>query len=263
MRLLRRPLLSIALLVIVAAGLTGCVHGTQPSAKAPTALDTYVHAPDPHYSFKLANTLKGDGYTAYVLSMTSQQFRTEKEVNRPIWTHWLTIVKPDKVVTDKGLLVISGGSVDKPVPDKVDGLLAGIAVSTHSVVTQLQGIPNEPLVFAGETRSRTEDGIIAYTWDKFLRTGDSTWPLRLPMTKAAVRAMDTVTAFMGSEPGREDRREAVCRYGRLQARLDHMDDRRRGQARDRHRAHRYQHAQYRTVVPPPLPCVWTLGAGRG
>src|SRR5262249_61272043 len=32
-------------------------------------------------------------------------------------------------------------------------------------------------------------------WDKFLRTGDSKWPARLPMTKAAVRAMDTVTAF--------------------------------------------------------------------
>jgi PhoPQ-activated pathogenicity-related protein len=59
-------------------------------------------------------------------------------------------------------------------------------------------VPNEPLVFKEEGKRRTEDEIIAYTWEKYLKTGDETWPLRLPMTKAAVRAMDTVTAFCGS-----------------------------------------------------------------
>jgi len=59
-------------------------------------------------------------------------------------------------------------------------------------------VPNQPLVSAGETEGRKEDSLIAYTWDKFLRTGDKKWPARLPMTKAAVRAMDTVTAFCGS-----------------------------------------------------------------
>jgi len=62
-------------------------------------------------------------------------------------------------------------------------------------------VPNQPLVFAGETERRVEDSFIAYTWDKFLRTGDPKWPARLPMTKAAVRAMDTVTAFCGSAEG--------------------------------------------------------------
>jgi PhoPQ-activated pathogenicity-related protein len=62
-------------------------------------------------------------------------------------------------------------------------------------------IPNQQLVFAGETEGRSEDALIAYTWDKFLRTGDTKWPARLPMTKAAVRAMDTITAFCGSPDG--------------------------------------------------------------
>jgi PhoPQ-activated pathogenicity-related protein len=48
---------------------------------------------------------------------------------------------------------------------------------------------------------REEDELITYTWDKFMKTGDETWPARLPMTKSAVRAMDTITLFLGSEEG--------------------------------------------------------------
>jgi PhoPQ-activated pathogenicity-related protein len=56
-------------------------------------------------------------------------------------------------------------------------------------------VPNQPLTFAGETEPRAEDGIIAYSWAKYLRTGDEAWPLRLPMTKSVVRAMDAITSF--------------------------------------------------------------------
>jgi PhoPQ-activated pathogenicity-related protein len=80
-------------------------------------------------------------------------------------------------------------------------LLAALAAATGSVISELRMIPNQPLMFAGETRKRSEDAIIAYTWDRYLRTGDETWPLRLPMTKSVVRAMDTVTAFCRSASG--------------------------------------------------------------
>ncbi len=69
------------------------------------------------------------------------------------------------------------------------------------MVAELRGVPNEPLVFSDDGKPRTEDAIIAYTWVKFLKTGDETWPLRMPMTKAAVRAMDTVTAFCATPAG--------------------------------------------------------------
>lgn len=36
-----------------------------------------------------------------------------------------------------------------------------------------------------------------------MKTGDATWPARLPMTKSAVRAMDTITALLGSKEGGE------------------------------------------------------------
>jgi PhoPQ-activated pathogenicity-related protein len=168
-----------------------------------TALDRYVAAPDTNYSYRLVNTIPGEGYTTFVLDMTSQAWLTTNEVNRTLWKHWVVIVKPDSVTTSKSLLFIGGGSNERPAPEKPDSKLVPIALATKSVVTELRMVPNQPLIFAGETKGRTEDALIAYTWDKFLRTGDERWPARLPMTKSAVRAMDTVIAFCaGPEAGK-------------------------------------------------------------
>ena len=46
-----------------------------------TALDRYVYKPDPNFKFKLVNTIKSEGHTTYILSLTSQQWRTEAEVD--------------------------------------------------------------------------------------------------------------------------------------------------------------------------------------
>ncbi len=168
---------------------------------AESALDRYVHRPDANFHYDLVSQSKGPGYTAYVLSLTSQQYLTAAEVNRPIWTHWLTVIKPDVVSTHIGLLFIGGGDNGDGAPQQPDALASEIAVMTGAVTATLSNVPNQPLIFHGETEGREEDGIIAYTWDKFLRTGDEKWPLRLPMTKAAVRAMDAVSLFLKSQPG--------------------------------------------------------------
>jgi PhoPQ-activated pathogenicity-related protein len=171
------------------------------SAAKLTALDRYIAKPDTNYNYLLVNTVRGDGQTTFVLEMNSQAWLTTNEVNQPVWKHWLTIVKPDAVTSSTALLVISGGSLDRPAPKTTDGNLLRLALNTKSIVAELRGVPNQPLVFAGETKGRTEDALIAYTWDKFLRTGDEKWPARLPMTKSAVRALDTVTAFCASGDG--------------------------------------------------------------
>jgi PhoPQ-activated pathogenicity-related protein len=166
-----------------------------------TALDRYVHAVDTNYSFRVANTIKGDGYTTYMIDMISQSWLTTNEVDRPLWQHWITLVKPDQVTSSTAMLMIGGGANRTNVPTKADMNLVLLASTTKTVVAELRNVPNQPLIFAGEKKGRTEDSLIAYTWDKFLRTGDEKWPARLPMTKAAVRAMDTVTAFCASEEG--------------------------------------------------------------
>ena len=166
-----------------------------------TALDRYVAKPDTNYSYKLVSTVPGKGHTTFVLEMVSQTWLSTNEVSQPLWKHWLTIVKPDEASASKALLFISGGSVDKPAPVSADKNIVTTAMATKSIAAELHGVPNQPLTFAGETNGRSEDSLIAYTWDKFLRTGDEKWPARLPMTKSAVRAFDTITAFCGSEEG--------------------------------------------------------------
>jgi PhoPQ-activated pathogenicity-related protein len=166
-----------------------------------TALDRYVQKPDTNFSFQVASRIKGEGYTTYMIELISQSWLTTNEVNRPLWQHWLTLVKPDKVNSSTGLLFIGGGSHRTDPPSKAEANIILVATNTRTVVAELKNVPNQPLIFNGETKSRTEDSLIAYTWDKFLRTGDEKWPARLPMTKAAVRSLDTITAFCASDEG--------------------------------------------------------------
>ena len=170
---------------------------------AQTALDRYVAAPDSNFSWKIVRDLQAEGVTATLLEMTSQQWLTDQEVERPLWTHWITIARPEKVTSNIALLFISGGGNDRPAPTRPPAWLVEIARETGTVTAELRLVPNQPVVFKDDPsrKPRSEDDFIAYTWDKYLRTGDEKWPARLPMTKSAVRAMDAVTAFTASAEG--------------------------------------------------------------
>jgi len=178
----------------------------QPSARAQsslTALDRYVAAPDPNFAWKVLRDLPAEGVTATLLEMTSQRWLTEQEVERPLWTHWLTVIRPQKVTSDVALLFITGGSLERQPPSTPPAWLVEAARNTGTMTAELRLVPNQPVVFQDDPthKKRSEDDFIAYTWNKYLRTGDEKWPARLPMTKSAVRAMDAVTAFAASTEG--------------------------------------------------------------
>jgi PhoPQ-activated pathogenicity-related protein len=186
-----RICVSVLLAVLIAAN---C-----PWARA-TALDDYVAAPDANYACRLASTINGTGYTMEVWAMTSQAWRRASEVNRTLWEHWLVVIVPNTVSHTKALVWIGGGANGGSPPSSADPMLVQVATVTHSIVAELRMIPNQPLKFADETdpryvaSGRQEDALIAYAWDKYKTTGDATWLPRLPMTKAVVRAMDTIQA---------------------------------------------------------------------
>lgn len=173
-------------------------------AHAQTVLDDYVYAPDPDYGYTLDATQPGQGYTVYQLTLTSGSWRTSTEVAETLWTHHLTIVKPVNARSRTALLVVSGGSRSSSAPT-VDPLIGAYAAKAKSVIVILDQVPNQPLHFPDEPGDFTEDEILAYSFDKALETGDETWPALLPMTRAAVRAMDATQSFLGGDLPRAQR----------------------------------------------------------
>ena len=165
---------------------------------AETALDRYVARPDPNYGYTLHHTQDDAAYVAYFLKMTSQQWRSASEVDRTIWEHEVIIVIPRFGLdsTDTAVLLIDGGSNGGTPMDEVDPAVGAVAVTTGAVLAIVRQVPNQPLYFTDETGfGRKEDEILAYSLDKALDTGDPEWAVHVAMTKAAVRAMDTVQTF--------------------------------------------------------------------
>jgi PhoPQ-activated pathogenicity-related protein len=182
-------------------GLPARSGGADPAVPKKTALDDYVAKRDPAYAWKLVKTIPGDGYTTFVLDLTSQSWRAAPEVDRALWQHWLVIVKPDRVQHDTAYLRIGGGRNGSPVPEQPSPQAVHVAKSTSTVVAELGMVPNQPLVFNQGGTPRSEDDLIAYCQIKYMDTGDPTWLPRLPMVKSAVRAMDAVTEFLAGDQG--------------------------------------------------------------
>lgn len=161
-----------------------------------TALDDYVNTPDAAYTYQHFGSLPGTGFTLHVFSMTSQEWRTVHEVDRTLWSHWLAIIVPDTVATETAMMIVDGGR-NKPLPNLSSSAIAlagQISTSTQSIVAVISQVPNQALTFPDEPTALTEDSLVAYSWDKAMRTGDASWSVYLPMVKSVVRAMDTVQA---------------------------------------------------------------------
>ncbi len=166
-----------------------------------TALDRYVRKPDGTYAWKVVHTVRGEGLTQLIVDLKSQTWRTEKDVDHPVWQHWLIIVKPDKPASKTAFLFIGGGANGGAPPRSAEERTLMIAQATNTVSVELRMVPNQPLIFHNDGKPRKEDDLIGYTWDQFLKTGDETWPARLPMVKSAVRAMDCVQELLAGEQG--------------------------------------------------------------
>lgn len=169
---------------------------------APAALDEYVQRPDPAYAWKVEKSLDGTPLKTVVIRLTSQRWRTEKEVDRPLWEHWLIVVRPETLKSNTALLLVSGGGNDRGAPEAASAIAAQIAAATGSIVAEIKQVPNQPLIFNGDGRPRKEDDLIGYCWDQYLQTGDATWLPRLPMTKSVVRALDCLQEWSGQEGNR-------------------------------------------------------------
>jgi len=150
-----------------------------------------------------------------MLNMTSQRWLTEEDTSRSIWWHQMVVIVPsnlDPKNKHNATMWITGGSNDcdhsecnswPSTSDEDIWTCAALAMGTGTITTALFQIPNEHIVFPSDPiqKSRTEDAIIAFTWDHFLKDpSDPTWLVRFPMVKASVRAMDAVAEWVATKP---------------------------------------------------------------
>jgi len=199
---MKRYIPTLLILLCLVAVPSGYTAQQAPKSTKETALDRYVARKDSVYSWKVHSKIPGAGYTAYILELTSQTWRSEKDVDRPVWKHWLTVVKPDKISSSKALLYIGSGNNINPPPQSAPDRVTMLALGSNTVVADLGQVPNQPLFFTdSRDKGRTEDDLIAYTRVKHMATKDDDWLVRLAMVKSGVRAMDAVQEFMASPEG--------------------------------------------------------------
>ena len=123
--------------------------------------------------------------------------------------HYLVVVVPHVLwFKDHAVIYITGGSNTDAFPSSNSRdieMCAVVADVDHVICAVLYMVPNQPIVFPDDPSHevRTEDAIIAWTWYHYLTINSSEpfWILQLPMVKAAVRAMDTVTDYVHNTYG--------------------------------------------------------------
>jgi len=174
-----------------AAGIiSGAACGQEAAVERADMLSEYVGGRDPSTSF----TPIADGQVA------GGRWRTGRLVSqtwqgRP-WTHELSMFLPgDMRRTGHGLLWVDGGSQPNlPAeglrePTESIRILAAAANATGLPAAVVRQVPFQPM-FDG----LREDGLISHTFVEYVRTGDPSWPLLLPMVKSVAEAMTAVTA---------------------------------------------------------------------
>ncbi|KAK2145907.1 hypothetical protein LSH36_648g01071, partial [Paralvinella palmiformis] len=178
-----------------------------------TPLDEYVHAPDDVYQWEEIDyyNMTMIGCHTYIINFTSQTWQTPEFSTQPVWFHYLVVHVPLNFThKDAGVMYIEGGGNDSDPPDPDSDtviLTCQIAKESGSVGALLKMIPNQPIRYFDdpEGRNKTEDESIAWTWRKYINNqSDPTVLLQFPMTKGAIRAMDTINAVVKEKDPESD-----------------------------------------------------------
>jgi len=196
----------------------------------PDNLDRYIAQKDKSYRWRIIDRGVVSSEVVYEeMILTSQTWRGMD------WHHRVKIYRPPATTGARhAFLYITGGDWDDAKekaraerlsreleanrfenggfgrnigPSKSDEvLLATHLVSTLKVpFAILENVPLQP-IFGG----KVEDFAVAFTFNKYLETGEYDWPLLLPMTKSAVRAMDALQELAQREWKTRLRGFVVC-----------------------------------------------------
>ena len=158
-------------------------------SRASDELARYVAQPDASYRWSVVGSGKLQSGDYVEISLTSQTWRGIP------WKHQLFLFRPKHMDNARqALLYIDGGSWKEAYENGLVNLprqsviFTRLADSIRAPVVVIRQVPFQPLF------DRREDALIAFTFERYLETGEADWPLLLPMVKAATRAMDAAQA---------------------------------------------------------------------
>ncbi|WP_223284306.1 PhoPQ-activated protein PqaA family protein [Kosakonia sp. SMBL-WEM22] len=130
--------------------------------------------------------LPGVKVQRYVLH--SQNWSPQDAV-RPIrWEHQVDIYLPAAAKSTAALMVVNNDAGRATSFNEAS--LARIALATHTVVVSVSNVPNQPLHYRGNSSPLTEDDSVAYSWKRYLESGDA--PLQIPMSASVSQAFRLV-----------------------------------------------------------------------
>jgi len=194
---MKKTTLKIFILLAAAAMTFACVkkQETKVIVTPENALQSYLDNGDNSFKWEVQDSTKTDGARLYRIGFTSQTWRDTA------WNHELTVIVPDSLKYNDGLLFITGGSINTSSQPNTHKWNEELTVSLEqlskinkAIVAIVWQIPNQPR-YGG----RTEDELISLTLHNFQNDSDYTWPLLFPMTKSAIKAMDVVQEFSAKD----------------------------------------------------------------
>lgn len=165
-----------------------CCFFIPPSVWA-NAMENYINNIDPHFHWETTKIITKKWGTISQYKLISQNWRGHK------WSHELLLVRPKQIRNpDIAFLKIAG---DGKANYHLNSLMT-LARRGGAVTAVLMNVPNQPLY-----ENRSEDALIAYTLNQYLKTKDETWPLLFPMVKSAIKAMDAVQQIVKQQHHQE------------------------------------------------------------
>lgn len=145
-----------------------------------SGLDAYLARPEPVYTWEKKSEKRVGDVLVEELRLVSQTWQGH------VWEHRVQVCRPERLrFSDFAIVRNTGGNGG--AGDEAMNLL--LARECGCTVATMFNNPMQPL-YGG----LYEDALIAYTWQKFLETGDETWPLHFPMAKAVLKTMDALQA---------------------------------------------------------------------
>ena len=151
------------------------------------ALQQHAGETDSTNRWEVVQRERGENGVVLRLELVSQEW------HGVTWKHSLLLFLPSgRGDADLVLLVLRQG-------DPTEGDLSAlrtISEATGTAAAFLFNLPNQPLFNGLE-----EDPLLAYTYSQYLRTGDDSWPLLVPMVRSVVRAMDAIEEVSAGADG--------------------------------------------------------------